>query len=371
MSEQDLEQEDQVETSDILDVPDDELEAYMNRVQEEEDSNSTNETEEEEEESDEEELQEETNEEDSASNEEEDVTDDKEVSEDVVEDSENASEETSEETDTTDYHEEYKRLLAPFKANGKEIAVDSVDDARQLMQMGANYTKKMQALAPNLKLIKLLENNGLLEQDKIGFLIDLSKKNPDAIKKLLKDSNVDPLELDMDEAESYKPNAYTVNDKELELDSVLEEIKESPKFNTTADVIGNKWDEASKKVILENPVLIRIINDHVHEGIYEKISSVVERERMLGRLQGMSDIEAYKTVGDAIHAQGGFGNKQPQGTFKPTESMKANKVDPSIAKRKKAASSTKSKPATSKKEDFNPLSMSDEEFEKIAHSKYI
>ena len=99
----------------------------------------------------------------------------------------NTSSETNEEI-KVDYKAEYDRLVAPFKANGREITVKSVDDAIALMQMGANYNKKMSALKPNLKLMKLLENNGLLDETKIGFLIDLEKKNPDAINKLIKDS---------------------------------------------------------------------------------------------------------------------------------------------------------------------------------------
>src|SRR5690606_29540484 len=76
-----------------------------------------------------------------------------------------------EETKSVDYEAEYKRLLTPFKANGREIQVKSVDDAIQLMQMGANYNKKMAALKPNLKLMKMLQNNNLLTEDKLSFFI--------------------------------------------------------------------------------------------------------------------------------------------------------------------------------------------------------
>ena len=40
------------------------------------------------------------------------------------------------------YKQEYENLLATFKANGKDMKVDSVEDARRLMQMGANYKQK-------------------------------------------------------------------------------------------------------------------------------------------------------------------------------------------------------------------------------------
>jgi len=296
-----------------------------------------------------------------------------EVTEEPVEASEEPTEDSStteeEESAKIDYEQEYKKLLTPFKANGKMIQLNTVEDAITLMQQGANYNKKMAALKPNLKIVKMLENNGLLDESKLSFLIDLEKKNPEAVRKYLKDSGIDPLDLDVSSDVSYQPRAYTVNDKEIELDSVLEDIKETESFTKTIDVIGNKWDTASKKVLLDSPQVIKIINDHVASGIYDQITQVVERERMLGRLTELSDIEAYKYVGDAINARGGFRPFQQQ--IASTAQATNTKVDSSIKDRKKAASSTKSVSSSPKNMDFNPLSMSDEEFEKIANSKYM
>jgi hypothetical protein len=277
--------------------------------------------------------------------------------------------ETNEVKDTStavNYEEAYKSLLAPFKANGKEMAVDSIEDARQLMQMGANYNKKMAMLKPNLKMVKTLEKNSITEDD-LNYLIDLKNKSPEAIQKLLKDSGVDPLDIDTSSEVNYTPKSYVPNDKEVELDGILEEIQETESFNTTVDIIGNKWDKQSKQVVVDNPQLIKVINDHVSNGIYNQIVGVVERERMLGRLIGLSDIEAYKQVGDALNAQGAF-NSLSKG--KPSVEVPNNKVDPRLAERKKAASSTKSKPVVNKQLRDNPLSMSDEEFEKVM-PKYI
>ena len=94
------------------------------------------------------------------------------------------------------YQAEYERLLTPFKANGRQMQVHSVDDAMQLMQMGANYNKKMAGLKPNLKLMKMLEKNDLLNEEKLSFLIDLQTKDPAAIARFIKDSEVDPLDID-------------------------------------------------------------------------------------------------------------------------------------------------------------------------------
>jgi hypothetical protein len=272
--------------------------------------------------------------------------------------------ETQEEVDI-DYKSAYAEVFKPFKANGKEMKVDSVDDVRQLMQMGANYNKKMAALKPNLKVIKMLESNDLLDAEKLSYLIDLHKKNPEAIHKLLKDSAIDPLDVDMDKELSYKPSNYTVTDSEIELDSVLSELKETPTYSTTIDIIGNKWDAKSRQVLIDNPNVIKIINDHVASGVYKNITDEVERMKVLGKLDGLSDIEAYKAVGDAMYAPKGTNNINTS-TSQATNSS----VDPKLKDRKRAASSTKSVVGKTDP-NFNPLSMSDEEFEKLASSKFI
>ena len=273
-----------------------------------------------------------------------------------------------------DYEGEYKRLLTPFKANGRDITVASVDDAIALMQMGANYTKKMSALKPNLKLMKLLENNGMLSEEKISFLIDLDKKNPDAINKLLRDSGVDPLDLDAEKAGEYKHTTYTVDDREIELDTVLDEIQGTPSYTRTLDIVSSKWDGASKQVIAGTPQLLKIINDHIQSGIYDQINAEVESERMFGRLNGMSDIEAYRQVGDAIQARGGFAQstQQPTTTAPVIVQPKPKQVDDERLKEKKrAASSTKPAASASAPSDFNPLGLSDDEFAKLVDKKFL
>lgn len=274
-----------------------------------------------------------------------------------------------------DYKAEYERLLAPIKANGKEVQIKSIDDAIALAQMGMGYAKKMAALKPNMKLLKLLENNGLLSEEKIGFLIDLDKKNPGAINKLVKDSGIDPMDLSAENASTYKQTAYAVDDREIELDTVLDDIKDSSTYTRTLDVVGNKWDAASKRVVADSPQLVKVINTHIENGIYDLIAKEVDRERTFGRLNGLSDIEAYRQIGDRLNASGAFNHLVSQ-TNAPTQQAQkviaAPKVDDSkLIEKKRAASSTKATPVTNKTADFNPLALSDDEFNKIAESQYI
>ena len=77
----------------------------------------------------------------------------------------------------------------------------------------------------------MLEKEGLLDQNKLNNLIDLSKKEPKAIAQLLKDSGIDPLDIDTAEEVSYKPTDYGVTDKEFQLNQVIDDIKDSPSFD--------------------------------------------------------------------------------------------------------------------------------------------
>lgn len=276
---------------------------------------------------------------------------------------------------TVDYKAEYERILAPFKANGRDIKVESVDDAITLMQMGANYNKKMAALKPNLKLMKMLENNGFLSEEKLSYLIDLGNKNPAAINKLVQESGINPMDFDAEKAGEYRPNVHTVDDRELALDSVLDSIQDTPTYNRTLEIVSKEWDGASKQIVADHPELLSVINDHLQRGVYDIISTEVERQRMLGRLTGLSSFEAYRQVGDAIQARGGFNHLgSSQGNSKNAKPVVPPKPKPDNSKlrdQKRAASS--SKPGASNSsipEDFNPLAMSDEEFAKLSESKY-
>lgn len=203
-----------------------------------------------------------------------------------------------------DYEALYRQIMAPFKANGREFAPKSPDEAIRLMQMGANYTKKMQALAPNLKLMRMLENKGLLQEEKLAFLIDLDAKNPAAIQKLLHDSKVDPMDLDPEATPTYTPGNHAVSDAEMSLHDALDTVSQTPTGKQTIQLIQSSWDQASKQAVYHEPALLEIIDSQRANGIYDRIAGEIERRKILGEFTNVPFIQAYKAVGDALHQQG-------------------------------------------------------------------
>lgn len=304
-----------------------------------------------------------------------DSTDDDDTA-DSESDGDDESEKDDPVKDASSNHEDFfKKVTTPFRANGKEMHIDNPDDVVRLMQMGANYNRKMAALKPNLKILKMLEKNELLDEGKLGFLIDIDKKNPEAITKLLKDSKIDPVDIDLEGPEDYSSPDYKVSDKEIDLDTVLDDLKDSDTYTKTLDAVAS-WDDESKQIVADMPQLVKVIDDHMASGIYNRISTAVQKERMFGRLTGVSELEAYKTVGDRLHAEGAFDDlSSDTSQEKPSVNKPATKKSADVKKRqakRKAARSTKpAAPSSKVSEDYNPLAMSDEDFEKQLDSKFL
>jgi hypothetical protein len=279
-------------------------------------------------------------------------------------DSETDADEEVDDSDEVDYKALHEQLLKPFKANGSEMQVENVDEAVKLMQMGANYTKKMTALKPNLKLMKMLDNNKLLDEESLNLMIDVAKGNPEAISKLVRDNKIDPLDLTSTEENKYTPKNYTVGDNEVELDDVISRIQDSPTFSDTMNVVSSKWDESSKRDIAGTPQQLEVIHTHVSNGTYAKVQSEMDRQRAFGGLSGLSDFEAYKQVGGVMFQEGKLaleGQEPPKNVVvKTAPKVKSDK--PRKDKRK-AASPSRNTGTAKVKQDFNPLSLSDADFE--------
>ena len=288
--------------------------------------------------------------------------------------------------DEFDYKAAYLQIMAPFKANGEEIKLGSPQELIQLAQMGANYTRKMQALQPHLKVVKMLENNGVLDAEKLSFLIDLDKRDPAAIQKLLKDSGIDPLDIDTNAETTYKPTDRSVSDDEWLFTSTLEDVSMKAAGRELITSINTNWDRQSKDALWSDPNILRVLSEQKESGIYDQIASEITRRQTLGQLQGVAYLAAYQQVGQEMTQQGKLATKtkgadqgentspqqkqpSPRVVEKRTRKPRATVTDNDRAR---AASSPTGQPSGKKgKLDFNPLSMTDEEFEKqVALGKF-
>jgi len=294
-----------------------------------------------------------------------------------------------------DFQKAYEAIMAPFKANGKVIQAQTPDEAIKLMQLGANYTQKMQKLAPNLKLMQALDNNKLLDQGNVDFLIDLAKGNPDAINRLLKEKSIDPLDLDVATEKVYTPTNHSVSDAQMTFQSALDDALSTPEGKATVAEIEQNWDTLSHQRIRDEPEILQVIQFQRENGLYAQITAEIDRQKTLGNIKpNTTFLDAYKATGDSLHNSGKLmlngvpTNKTDQSTVEapkvqaptqtevktPVEAPKMLATRPAAPRpavkddaRAKAAGSTRTSPSKKTPTDFNPLTMSDEEFLKIGN----
>ena len=282
------------------------------------------------------------------------------------------------ESDDVNYEAAYKELMAPFRAARREVKLDNLEDARRLMKMGVDYSRKMELMKPHLRILRTLDKAGLTDPEQVNFLIDLHGKNPDAIIKLLKDGSIDPMDLNLKDSKPYTPNAHVIGDTELALSEAFDSISESPKYQDVLNTFDG-MDTASKQQLQDNPSVIPVITQHLEAGIYEKVWAKVETERMFGRLAGLSDLDAYYATGEAMHKAGVLGGIPADATSSgenTTQASAQGNGSPTAAKarakaQKRAASPTRGRATKPGKKIPNLATMSDEEIEKLDLSAFM
>lgn len=288
-----------------------------------------------------------------------------EAEEDTTDEPEDAAEPEQEKSKSGKSLEElqsfYDAITAEFKANGKMMSISNPSDIKTLVQQGINYSKRMAELKPGINVLRTLEEHGLMDNDKISYLIDLHNKDPKAIAKLVKDSGIEAYDLETEDTDGYVPT-----NKVQEVSKFQETVKElnsSPKFNTLLQTMSTSWDTVSQKFVIDNPNVLRVLNDQLESGEFDKITAAVDYERACNRLQDIPYIEAYSIVEQNLQTGASSNNPAEKAPV-----IKAPRPKPKAAsnnsKKRKVASPNSGNSV--KEEEFNPLTASDEEIMKMA-----
>lgn len=267
----------------------------------------------------------------------------------------------------------FDRVTAEFQANGKAFKIDSAEDVVSLMQKGLNYNQKMATMKPGMKVLKALQEQGIESVEDLGFMLDLKAKKPEAIARLIQESGIDAYELNEEKAQAYQPSVPQVSDEVVNFEMTAKSLEGNPHFGTVVQQLGT-YDETTKQEIFKNPHLLNLLTDHVQNGYYDKICARLEQEQAVGRLNGMSFLQAYDTVGNML-----FGQPQQQAPVQqpvviptqvatPVATPVASKPKASNNAARQAAAGTQSTSAQVQQYNFTPediWNMSPEEFAKI------
>ncbi len=260
---------------------------------------------------------------------------------------------------------------SPIKASGREVKLRNPEHAKNFIEMGIDYNKKMQSMKPHLAALKTLEKQGLLGNDKIerlNLLFEVEKGNKDALKRLIAESDIDPLDFAdenvIEEGKNYQPENHIMSPRQIELDEALDSIEGTEAQQRTLNVMTNEMDERSRMIISENPSFITNLNNDISSGIYDRVMEGVNYKRDMKMVPNeMSDMELYiETVKEmAQYEQSQQPAQQEQvapGSAPKQEQKKSNR------RKKLGMSGSRSSKSTNKKE-YDPmeiLGMDDEKF---------
>lgn len=206
----------------------------------------------------------------------------------------------------------YKQVTAPFKADGKDIQVRSPEDAIRLMQMGVNYSRRMQEMKPIRAQHEMLKAQGLDNPDKLNFMIEVMKGKTEAIQKLLKDNKIDPIDIDVSKDTGYMPANHQIDPKTLAFKEAIESTMAAEGGAELIRDINSSWDDVSKEALRDQPAIFQNLLDQKRSGVYGKIKKELDYQRTMGFLTDVPFVQAYHQVGEAMQKAGVFGSNLTQ-----------------------------------------------------------
>lgn len=330
-------------------------------------------------------------------------------SDDNTESESNADENKS----TVDYKSFYEALTnAEFKANGK--MVKGFTDPSKIIraqQMLYGFEEKMSGFKQYRPFVGSLKKTGMIDNpEKFNMMMDIMSGDKEALKAFIKSSNIDPIiDLDLDTV-NYNGKNYIDSKQSLDIEDTLEIAKNLGIEDKFRETVGKRWDDESFKEFTSTPEVREDLlehmtnrinpNDETSPIIYDAVQDKIAEMKLLdnnGMFNAKSSINQYRAAVVALSndLRAGSANQQvvkkdennatitqaqpKQTTIADVEAEKAKilqkrkedeykielekkeKLD--AEKRKKASSVSKTKPTTvEKKQKFDPLALSGDDF---------
>ena len=280
---------------------------------------------------------------------------------------------TKTEPTEVDYKAFYESVTKDFKAAGKVMpGVKDPDKFIKALQMATDYALKTAALKPVLKKAKMLED---VTDEEFSEMLDFRKRNPEVIKKALKEAQLDPLDLDLEDIQ-YTPQSKIMSDADYEFKETIEKLsqEDAVAFQRTQNIVLNELDSTSKTTVLSNPHILSALQSEVASGRFEKIQAQALQLKAFGGYNNVPDIELYSYIASEMDKQAlqkqGIQNNLTAGEVnspvtntvqtKPSVSV----VDPELED-KRARAGIQIKPTTPVVKKYDPTKLSDDEFMKL------
>jgi len=221
--------------------------------------------------------------------------------EETYEQYEEPTDETDEEDDTIGSNEDKKRIVVtkPLKYRGKEIWVNNEDELIELAQKGLDYSFKMSKIKPHRRIVDLIENAGLTEED-IVALADAKNGKSEAIKYLQEKFNLEPTDDLFDDEIDYKPEVKQQN----HIEEVFNDIQQrDPELaGLVVSVWNNQVPDEFKREIAEAELFADFVGS-IQTGEFDRVFPELIKLKSMDRYAHVKWLDLYRAIANDLLSQ--------------------------------------------------------------------
>ena len=215
-------------------------------------------------------------------------------------------------TEEPNYKDEYVKLKAfyekvtgEFKANGKTVK-GFTDPERiiQGLQKAIGFEEKNAVINKHKQFLAPLKERGMLEDpEKFNLALSILDGDKEAIKKHLKDLEINPvLDLDLDEID-YKPKQHLASENKVVLNDALEYAESVGIKDKLNEVLVKDMDDGSFSDFIKYPKLRNDLVEHLQDGTYDLVKTRIDEIRltdMSGDYKALKMVDQYRYALDTL-----------------------------------------------------------------------
>lgn len=264
-----------------------------------------------------------------------------------------------------DYKAFYEKATQSYKANGQEHpGVKDPEKLIKALQMATDYAHKTAAIKPILRKAKLLD--GISDED-LTEMLEFKKGNPEVIKKALKQHNIDPMLVDLENI-NYQSHSVVPTVEQVDFQNVVETLaKDKVLFDKLDNVIINQLDEKSRtKLLSGDGTYLNAFAEEMSIGRFDIVMPMVQQHKLFypEQVVGKTDLDIYVELAAKYEATKQAPVTPPDAVAQVQPVITPKAVEQEIVAKREAASITTTT-ANKAKQTYDPTKLSDEEFMKL------
>ena len=179
-------------------------------------------------------------------------------------------------------------------------------DLIRAQQMLHGYSDKMKVFKEYKPFLKALEERKLTtDADKFNLAMSIVDGDPEAIKKVLKEKGIDPLELDLEDIKYTEKNTLP-SQAQMLIEDTYDQAENLGVGDKFTKVINKDWDIKSLQELVTNNAVRADLLQHLSDGTYDIVSNEIKKMELLdatGLLNNMTSIEKYRIATERIYKQ--------------------------------------------------------------------